>query len=259
MKAEPNPDALAPPPARTGSAFPSTQWSVVLRAGADTETSAQAALETLCRHYWYPLYSFIRRQGRAHHEAEDCTQEFLARLLSHSGFAQARPERGRFRTFLLTALRHFLTNEWHRTQAAKRGGGQSVLSLDFERADARFALEPVDPGLTPEQAFDHGWALALLDEASQALRADYRKTGRGELFAALEPFLWGDPAVGALSAQASRLGLTADAFSVGLHRLRQRFGDRLRANVAETVADAAELDAELRYLIGAVGGSSRAA
>src|SRR5215216_4202653 len=110
-------------PAVERASFPTTQWSMVVNAGATSETQAQAALETLCRQYWYPLYGFIRRQGRAHHEAEDCTQEFLARLLTNGGMATARPERGRFRTFLLTALRNFLTKEWHRDHAAKRGGG----------------------------------------------------------------------------------------------------------------------------------------
>ena len=165
-----NPDAFTPKPAARGSAFPTTQWSVVLHVGAESESKVRAALETLCRQYWYPLYVFVRRQGRAHHEAEDCTQEFLARLLDTAGMAHARPERGRFRTFLLTALRNFLTNEWHREHAAKRGGGQAMLSLDLEKAEERFTHEPVDPGLTPEQAFDRSWAHDLIDHALAELR-----------------------------------------------------------------------------------------
>src|SRR6185503_5342553 len=160
-----------------GGMFPTTHWSVVLHAGAGSDSQVHAALESLCRQYWYPLYAFVRRQGRAHHEAEDCTQEFLARLLASDGIARARPERGRFRTFLLTALRNFLTNEWQRTQAAKRGGGAAMVSLDWQDAERRFAHEPADPGLTPEQSFDRNWALGLIETALAGLRAEYEKRG----------------------------------------------------------------------------------
>jgi RNA polymerase sigma factor (sigma-70 family) len=249
--------ADTPGPAPRAGAFPSTHWSIVVQAGADSEGTARAALEILCRQYWYPLYAFVRRQGRPHHEAEDLTQEFLARLVAGAGLAHARPERGRFRTFLLTSLRHFLTNEWHRAQAEKRGGGQTALSLDLERAEERFAHEPVDPGLTPEQAFDRSWALELLHRAAEALRDEYDQSGRGPLFGALGPLLWHDPADESLSSRAARLGMGVDAFSVALHRLRRRFGERLRAIVAETVADAGELDAELRHLIAVVADRGR--
>ena len=125
-------------PAASGN-FPTTHWSVVINAGAGSASLARVALESLCRHYWYPLYSFVRRQGRAHHEAEDCTQEFLARLLAGDGLGLARPERGHFRTFLLTALRNFLTDEWRRARAEKRGGGAAMVSLDWQDAEQRFA------------------------------------------------------------------------------------------------------------------------
>jgi RNA polymerase sigma-70 factor (ECF subfamily) len=170
--------------------------------------------------------------------------------------ARARPERGRFRTFLVSALRHFLANEWHRSQAAKRGSGQAVLSLDFKRGDERYARDPADPGLTPEQALDRSWALELLDQATGALREDYEKSGRGPLFAALAPMLWGNGTEESVAASAARLGMTADAFSVALYRMRRRFGERLRAIVADTVAAPEDLDAELRHLIDAVGGSA---
>jgi len=236
--------------------FPTTHWSVVINAGAGSESQVRAALETLCRQYWYPLYAFARRHGRPHHEAEDCTQEFLARLLATEGVARARPERGRFRAFLVTALRNFLTNEWQREQAAKRGGGQAPLSLDFEAAGERFAREPVDPGLTPEQAFDRAWALGLIEDTLAELRAEYEKSGRGGLFAALAPLVWGNNPAEVLAAPAERLGLTAHAFTVALQRVRRRLGDRLRARVAETVADTADIDAELRHLIAAVAGGN---
>jgi RNA polymerase sigma-70 factor (ECF subfamily) len=246
--------APEPVPENRGSAFPTTHWSVVLRSGATSDSQARAALETLCRQYWYPLYAFVRRQGRTHHEAEDCTQEFLVRLIANAGMAHARQERGRFRTFLLTALQNFLTNEWHRARAEKRGGGQPVISLDLEKAEDRFTHEPADTGLTPEQAYDRSWALDLIDAAIAELRDEYRKSGRGVQFAALVSLVWGNPTDEALAEPAARLGMNAHAFSVALHRLRRRLGERLRAIVAETVADAKEVDGELRHLIAAVGG-----
>ena len=171
-------------------AFPSTQWSMVLHAGAESETLAHAALESLCEQYWYPLYTFVRRQGRSHHEAEDCTQEFLLRLLTIDGVGRARPERGRFRTFLLTALRNFLVNKWQHSQAAKRGGGLTLLPLEFSTAEERFAREPADPGLTPEQVYDRNWALSMINRAVDALRNEYVKSNRGALFDALAPLVW---------------------------------------------------------------------
>ncbi len=240
-----------PAPARDG--FPTTHWSVVIHAGAGAEPQARAALETLCRQYWYPLYGFIRRQGRSHHEAQDGTQEFLARLLATGGMTTARPERGRFRTFLLTALRNFLTNEWHRAHAAKRGGGAAPLSLEFKDAENTFHRDPPDPALTPEQDFDRTWALGMIDRASDELRHDYEKSGRGALYAALMPLVWGDESGEKLAAPAARLGMTPPAFTVALHRLRQRIGQRLRADVAKTVASDTEVVEELRHLIAAVG------
>lgn len=238
--------------------FPTTRWSIVANASAGSESEAHAALETLCQQYWYPLYGFIRRQGRTHHEAEDCTQEFFARLLANEGMAAARAERGRFRTFLLTALRNFLRKEWHRKQAVKRGGGTEPLSLELRDAQDRFAHEPADEALNPEQAFDRTWALGTIDRAVSTLREEYEKSGRGELFMALIPLVWGDGSVEALAAPAARLDITTHAFTVALHRLRQRVAHRLRANVVETVASEAEVDEELRHLIAAVRARSSA-
>jgi DNA-directed RNA polymerase specialized sigma24 family protein len=232
--------------------FPTTQWSIVVHAGADSASEARGALETLCRQYWYPIYGFVRGQGRSHHEAEDCTQEFIARLLANGGMAAARPERGRFRTFLLTSLRNFLTKEWRREHAAKRGGGAVALSLDLHDAEGRFAQEPPDAALNPEQAFDRTWALSMIERAVDQLQREYGKSGRGELFATLSALVWGDDSTETLAAPAARLGMSTHAFTVALHRLRQRVGRRLRADVAETVADEGEVDQELRYLIAAV-------
>jgi RNA polymerase sigma-70 factor (ECF subfamily) len=246
---------MPPSPARSGGgAFPTTQWSLVVFAGAGSGSQAHAAFESLCRQYWYPLYTFIRRQGRTHHEAEDCTQEFLARLLASDWVARARPERGRFRTFLLTSLRNFLTDEWQRGQAAKRGGDRAHLPLEFGTAGERFVREPADPGLTPEQAFDRSWAQDTIGHAIDGLRDEYGKNGRGALFAALEPLVWDSSNSPSHAALAERLGMNANSFTVGLRRLRQRLGERLREEVAQIVADDAEVDAELRYLITALGG-----
>jgi RNA polymerase sigma factor (sigma-70 family) len=248
---DPDPAASSGGSAACG-AFPTTQWSMIVRAGGSSDTNARVALESLCRRYWYPLYFFARRQGRSHHEAEDCTQEFLARLLANEGMARARPERGRFRTFLLTALRNFLITDWQRARAAKRGGGNAPLPLDFDDAERAYRREPADPALTPEQAFDRTWALGLIECAIGEIRADYQKSGRGALFAALAPFVWGDGSRETLAEPAARLGMNAHAFTMALQRVRQRVGQRLRAAVAETVATEAQIENELRLLIAAV-------
>ncbi|MEI6107266.1 MAG: sigma-70 family RNA polymerase sigma factor [Opitutae bacterium] len=209
-------------------------------------------MESLCRQYWYPLYAFIRRQGRGHHEAEDCTQGFLTHLLATHGIARARPEGGRFRSFLLIALRNFLTNEWHRTQAIKRGGGLTPLPIEFETAEQRFSLEPVDPGLNPEQIYDRNWAQSMIDQAVAELRAEYGQSGRGELFSTLESIVWHNSDGDSHAELAQRLHMGTHAFTVALQRLRRRLGERLRLNVAQTVASESEVEAELHHLIAAV-------
>lgn len=241
-----------------GSQFPTTQWSMVLRASDDNNTQTHSALESLCRDYWYPLYAFVRRQGRTHHEAEDGTQEFFARLLSGDGLQRARPERGRFRTFLLTGMKNFLTSEWRRTQAARRGSGVALLSLDFAGADETFSHDAMDPALTPEQAFDRNWTLQLLDRTVRELRGEYTRSGRGAVFDALAPFVWGNASQESLAQRAGQLGMSVQAFTVALHRARRRLGERLRDAVAETVAEPSEIDAELRHLVNTVGAQTSA-
>jgi len=248
-----NPDTSPLPGSPGGDAFPSTQWSMVLHAGSGADTRAHSALESLCRQYWYPLYSFIRRQGQPHHEAEDCTQEFLARLLSSEGIARARPERGRFRTFLLAALQNFLIDEWRRAHAAKRGGELIHLPLEFDTAEQRFFQEPTDPSLNPDQMFDRIWAIEMMNCAVATLREEYERSGRGALFAAIAPIVvWGGSSTESHAELAMRLGMSADAFDVALHRLRRRLGERLRTGVAQTVADETEVDTEVRHLISAL-------
>lgn len=241
--------------AGSGAAFPTTQWSLVLRADAGTEEEARTALEFLCSRYWYPIYNFARRQGQPHHEAEDLTQQFLARLLATDGIGAARPERGRFRTFLLTALRNFLTDEWRRSQTARRGGGQAHVSIELARAEQRFAEDPADQSLTPAQAFDRAWALEMLERAMARLREEYQSSGRGVLFDALAPRLWKSVSTDNAPASSPQVETNAHALSVALHRLRHRLGLRLREEVAATVAEGSDIDAELHLLIAALGGS----
>ncbi len=235
------------------SPFPKTQWSMVLYAGAGTDTLAHRALESLCRGYWQPLYFFVRRQGRDHHDAEDATQQFLAQLLAGDGLQRARPERGRFRTFLLSGLRNFLTSEWRRSHAEKRGGGLASESM-AQNSSASIEIKPevADHGLTPEQAFDRHWAQSMIDRAVLDLRAEYEASGRRVIFDAIAPLIWGQHREDDFPERAKAIGLTVNTLRVALHRARRRLGERLRAQVAETVADSSEIDAELRHLVSAL-------
>jgi RNA polymerase sigma factor (sigma-70 family) len=256
-KTEPKRNGTAPSaaPETGGSSFPATQWSLVLRAGGIGEIQSRSALEALCRRYWHPLYAFVRRQGREHHEAEDCTQDFIAQLLAADGLRNVQAERGRFRTFLLTGMRNFLTSEWRRNQALKRGGGLSAIPIGPSGPGESFAQEPIDPGLSPEQTFDRCWALDLIDRAVHTLRTEYESSGRAKVFAAMAPLIWGTDQHDLLVRHATDLGLTVNSFTVALHRARRRLGERLRAEVAETVIDPAEIDGELRYLVEAINGA----
>jgi RNA polymerase sigma-70 factor (ECF subfamily) len=234
--------------------FLTTRWSVVRAAGgASGET--HAALASLCEGYWYPLYAFVRRRGYGRDDARDLTQAFFADLLARRDFAALDPALGRFRAWLLAAAKHFLANEADRARAEKRGGGRAPLSIDALEADTRFALE-ASIELTPEHAFTRGWALALLARTRASLRAEWTERGQGELFAALEDTLTGgtdDPGAEPRRARAERLGLSPGAFDVAAHRLRQRFKERLRAEVAGTLTDPADVHDELAALFAALG------
>lgn len=248
----PAPPRALPSP-HAGGAFPTTRWSLVLHAGAGSESQIRAALELLCRQYWFPLYAYIRREGRSHHEAQDCTQAFFMHLLASAGVARARPERGRFRSYLLTALRHFLIKKWHRASAAKRGGGQPLLPLQFDGAEIRLGGEPIDPGLTPEQVYDRLWAREMIDRAIAGLRTDYDHSGRSAVFAALAPLMLELVSDETVARKAEQLGQGLHATTMALHRMRRRLGERLRAEVTETVADPNDVDVELQHLIATVG------
>ncbi len=232
--------------------FVTTRWSQVAAAGRPTDsTHTRAALEQLCQTYWYPIYAFVRRAGNAPHDAQDLTQEFFARLLERNALGAADRERGRFRSFLLATLKNFLRDEWDKLRAQKRGGGQAVISLDAGDAESRYALEPVDT-LTADRIFERRWAMLLLDRAVERLRAEHEEAGKLGQFEVLKATLTGARESQPYSELAASLGLSEGAVKVAVHRLRQRYREVIRAEIAETVASEAELEEELRHIIAAL-------
>jgi RNA polymerase sigma-70 factor (ECF subfamily) len=231
--------------------FATTHWTLIVAARDGEAAQAQAALADLCRAYWYPLYAYVRHQGHAADRAQDLTQEFFARLLEKDFLAAVDREKGKFRSFLLAACKHFLANEYDRERAQKRGGGRQALSIDFRDADGRYAHEPAH-GETPERLFERRWALALLEQVLARLRHEYETAGKGRLFGALKSRLTGDG--GAPYARAAaELGLSAGAVKVGVHRLRQRYRELLREEIAETLDAPAQVEEEIRALFAALG------
>lgn len=229
----------------TGRFIP-TRWTLVLAASAQRDTQAgRAALAELCETYWYPLYAYVRRCGHEQHDAEDLTQEFFARLLEKNTLAGVSPEKGRFRSFLLASIKHFLANEWDRSQAQKRGGGKVIISLDGAVGESRHPIEPAD-GLTPDLIFERQWVLALLDRVLSQLAEEY--ADKPAHFAALKDFLTASSSPGAAADAAKALGLSDGAVRVAVHRLRQRYRHLLRAEIAQTVENPAEVDEEIRRL-----------
>jgi len=228
--------------------FATTHWSIVLAAGHSSEPGAQDALETLCRTYWYPLYVYVRRQGQSPHDAQDLTQEFFARLLERKHLRLADPDRGKFRAFLLKSLKHFLVNEWKKGRTQKRGGGQCVIPLDADLAESRYAAEPAQ-ALTLDQAYEKRWAVTLLEAVLAGLRESYAAGGRLPVFETLKGFIWGEQATPTYATVAPQLGLTESAVKVAVHRLRSRYRELLRAEIAKTVATPGEVDEELQHLI----------
>lgn len=239
-----------PPPAVTGN-FTPTHWSVVVAAGRSDSAQAHVALEKLCRAYWPPIYAFVRRQGHNPHDAQDLTQEFFARLLEKNYLAEVDRSKGRFRSFLLAALKHFLANEWDKSQAQKRGGGQALIPIDAATLETACGFQPADPA-TAEKVFERRWALTLLDQVLRRLRADYVRDGKEKLFEQLKPTLTEASRAVAYVEMAVRLDMTEGAVKVAVHRLRQRYRELLRAEIAETVAGADEVDAEIRNLFAAL-------
>jgi RNA polymerase sigma-70 factor (ECF subfamily) len=233
--------------------FSTTHWSVVLQAGVGSSPKSAEALEKLCRNYWYPLYAYVRRKGHGPHDAQDLTQEFFARFLERKYVSLADRSRGRFRSFLLVSLQHFLVNEWQKTQTAKRGGAHRFVSLNQPDAEVLYLAEPADD-LAPDRIFEKRWATGLLDQVLARLRREYAVAGKDELFEALKVFVWGERNTATYQEMAMQLGMSEGAVKVAVHRLRQRYRELLRAQVAQTVSSAEEIDEELRHLIAMVSG-----
>jgi RNA polymerase sigma factor (sigma-70 family) len=230
-----------------------THWSAVAAAGRNDTPRAQAALEMLCQAYWYPLYAHVRRRGHSVEDAQDLTQEFFARVLEGNWLARADQSKGRFRTFLLMALERFLANEWDKARALKRGGGRHPVPVQLETAETRYGVEPPDER-TPEQAFEYRWAVTLLDEVLKRLEADFSNKGETALFAALKPCLVGDRASQPYAELAAQLGMSESAIKVAVHRLRQRYRELLRAEIANTVLSPADVNGEMRHLFNVLAG-----
>lgn len=241
------------PPLEGVQSFATTHWSVVLAAGQPASPQAAAALEKLCRAYWYPLYAYVRRRGYSPEDAEDGTQSFFARLLEGNLLPRASPHRGRFRSFLLTALQNFLTDEHDRASARKRGGGQPLISLDALDGEARYALEPADE-LSPDKLFERRWATTVLEGAWTRLEAEYAAEGKADSFRELRRFNSGQESAPAYAEAAGHLGLPENTVKSLVHRMRRRYRTLLRAEIARTVADPAEIDEEIRYLLRVLAG-----
>ena len=232
--------------------FATTHWTMVLHAGRNDTTRAQEALALLCRTYWYPIYAYVRRRGYSPEDAEDLTQGFFARLLELNSLADVRREKGKFRSFLLASLNHFLSDEWDRARAQKRGHGR-VISLDTDAAETRFGREPADAS-TREKMFERQWAMTLLETVVQRLQCDYQAAGKGALFMALRFSIMGDKTDVPYTQLAAEVGLSEEALRVAVHRLRQRYRQLLRDEIAQTVATPAEVDGEIRHLFSALTG-----
>jgi RNA polymerase sigma factor (sigma-70 family) len=221
-----------------------------MQEGTDSPQAHQA-LETLCRNYWYPLYAYVRRQGHSAHDAQDLTQAFFARLLEKNYLADVQREKGRFRSFLLASLKHFLANEWDREQALKRGGGKRLIALDEDSAESRYKLEPKDE-VSADKIYERRWALTLLDQVLAKLRGEFERDGKLEQFETLKQYLSAGRTSVSYAQAADKLGMNEGAIKVAVHRLRKRYRELLRAEIAQTVATASEVEAEIRYLFAAL-------
>ena len=235
-------------PGRTQSErFATTHWSIVMTAGSPESPGYREALETLCRTYWFPLYAYLRHHGHNANEAEEYTQAFFARMLEKDFLEKVRPEPGRFRSFLLKALKHFVANECARDAAQKRGGGRKVLSLEFQNAERRYALEPAD-ALSPERVFHKAWALTVLELTTTRLEAELAARGKQELFDNLKAYIPVQSGSVPYRDAAAKLNMTEGAVKTTVHRLRKRCRELLRDEIAQTVASEGQIDDEIRGL-----------
>lgn len=248
MVSENETPAGSPPP---HGCFATTHWSVVLSAREKDSPRSTEALETLCRTYWYPLYAYVRRQGRSPDDAQDLTQSFFARLLAKDYLQSAAREKGRFRSFLLVALKRFLANEWDRDRAHKRGGGQIHVPLDTELAERRYQVEPT-AGITADKVYERRWAFTLLDQTMARLRQEFAEAGRQDEFAQFKVFLTAEKGAIGYGEIAAKTGLNEGAVRVAVHRLRRRFRELFCEEIAHTVARPEDIDEEVRHLLDAL-------
>lgn len=240
----------SPSSSAPGDVFATTHWTVVLAAGQRHTPQSDGALEELCRTYWFPLYAYVRRRGHAKADAEDLTQAFFARFLEKNYLAGLNAERGRFRAFLLASLKHFLANEWDKSQAQKRGGGATNLSLDWQTADTKFQVAATNEP-SPDKAFDREWALALLAKVIERLQQECAADGKAKVFEQLKAFLMAGKGESAQSNVAKTLGMEEGAVRVAVHRLRKRYRVLLRDEISQTLTDESQVDEEMRALFGA--------
>jgi RNA polymerase sigma-70 factor (ECF subfamily) len=232
---------------RANRAFATTRWSVVIAAGRNSSPDSKRALASLCETYWRPLYGYVRRRVADVNEAQDLTQAFFTELLEKNYVGAATPERGRFRAFLLTALKHFLCKEWEKAKAQKRGGGRAPISLDFKAAESSLHID-LPAGLTPEQLYDQAWAMALLERIMERLKSEFQQNGKAAQFSELKGFLIGEHAGTTYSQVAVRLNLTEAAAKKAASRMRKRYRELLRQEIAQTVAMPGEVEDEMRRL-----------
>jgi RNA polymerase sigma-70 factor (ECF subfamily) len=232
-------------------AFVTTHWSVVVAAGRSDTTRARHALGKLCQTYWYPLYAYVRRRGYSAHDSQDLTQEFFTQLLARESLTAANPDKGRFRSFLLTSLNHFLINEWNKRRSRKRGGNCPTFSLDWAAAEERYDLEPIDD-TTPDKLFEKQWALALLNEVLNQLEAEHRLSDKIKLFTALRETLLGSRESQPYEKLATELSLTEGAIKVAVHRLRKRYRELIRAEISHTLDQTENIEEEMRRLFKAL-------
>jgi len=231
--------------------FNTTHWSVVLLAGQEDSPQAASALEHLCRTYWYPLYAYARRQGHSPPDGEDLTQQFFAGFLEKKYFGLADPDRGRFRSFLLASFKHFLANEYNRSQTSKRGGQYAFVSWDEAEAEARYRNE-VTHETSPDKLFEQTWVLTLLEKVMKDLQQDYVRAGKQKIFDALEVFLSGEKSEATYKEIGERLQMGESAVKMAVSRLRRRYGEMLRSEIAHTVTGPTCVEDELRHLLGAL-------
>jgi RNA polymerase sigma-70 factor (ECF subfamily) len=234
---------------RGSGVFRTTRWTVVVRARGD-DPDSRAALGELCEAYWTPVFRFLRREGRCEDDSQELTQEFFARLLSGGGIGQVDPDKGRFRSYLLGALKHFLAERRRREGRQKRGGDAVIVSIESGGTDTSPGIPISDPAATvPDAWFDRDWALAVMDRGLAAVQAAFEESGKGKQFEVLKPWLIGDTENLSQADAATELGMTTAAVKVAIHRLRKSFRDTVEAEIGQTVTDPDEIAEELRYLI----------